>query len=74
MTAHIDEIAPDLYRAAQGRGTPEQVLKSIVDGINTGDLDALMPCMSLRPLLRLSLGASVTGFRVSAKRWPASLR
>lgn len=23
-------------------GTPEQVLKSIVDGINTGDLDALM--------------------------------
>ena len=43
MTAHIDEIAPDLYRAAQGRGTPEQVLKSIVDGINTGNLDALMP-------------------------------
>ncbi len=24
------------------RGTPEQILKSIVDGINTGDLDALM--------------------------------
>jgi uncharacterized protein (TIGR02246 family) len=24
------------------RGTPEQVLKSIVDGINTGNLDALM--------------------------------
>jgi uncharacterized protein (TIGR02246 family) len=24
-------------------GTPEQVLKSIVDGINTGNLDALMP-------------------------------
>ena len=23
-------------------GTPEQVLKSIVDGINTGNLDALM--------------------------------
>jgi uncharacterized protein (TIGR02246 family) len=43
MTAHINEIAPDLYRAAQGRGTPEQVLKSIVDGINTGNLDALMP-------------------------------
>ena len=43
MTAHIDEIAPDLSRAAQGRGTPEQVLKSIVDGINTGNLAALMP-------------------------------
>ena len=25
------------------RGTPEQVLKSIVDGINTGNLDSLMP-------------------------------
>jgi hypothetical protein len=24
------------------QGTPEQVLKSIVDGINTGNLDALM--------------------------------
>ena len=24
------------------KGTPEQVLKSIVDGINTGNLDALM--------------------------------
>jgi uncharacterized protein (TIGR02246 family) len=42
MIAHINEIAPDLYRA-QGRGTPQQVLKSIVDGINTGNLDALMP-------------------------------
>ncbi len=43
MTAHIDEIAPDLYRAVPGRETPEQVLESIVDGINTGNLDALMP-------------------------------
>ena len=25
------------------RGTPEQVLKSVVDGINTGNLDSLMP-------------------------------
>jgi hypothetical protein len=25
------------------RGTPEQVLKSIVDGINAGNLDTLMP-------------------------------
>jgi uncharacterized protein (TIGR02246 family) len=43
MTAHIDEIAPDRYQALKGQGTPEQVLKSIVDGINTGNLDALMP-------------------------------
>ena len=43
MTAHIVEIAPDRYRARQGQGTPEQVLESIVDGINSGNLDALMP-------------------------------
>jgi uncharacterized protein (TIGR02246 family) len=35
-------IAPDLHGAAAGRGTPEQVLQSIVDGINTGNLDALL--------------------------------
>ena len=43
MTTHIHEIAPDLYRVAPGRATPEQALESIVDGINTGNLDALMP-------------------------------
>jgi len=35
-------IAPDLGRSAKGHETPEQVLASIVDGINTGDLDALL--------------------------------
>jgi len=44
MAAHIEEIAPDLHhRVVDGRRTPEQVLKSIVDGINTGNLDQLMP-------------------------------
>ena len=42
MTAHITDIAPAPHRAAVDRGTPEQVLASIVDGINTGNLDALM--------------------------------
>ena len=42
MTAHIVEIAPD-SSSLDAQGTPEQVLKSIVDGINTGNLDALMP-------------------------------
>jgi ketosteroid isomerase-like protein len=42
MTAQIAEIAPDLSSALKGRGTPEQVLASIVEGINTGNLDALM--------------------------------
>ena len=43
MTAHIDEIAHDRYRVEKGQRTPEDVLKSIVDGINTGNLAALMP-------------------------------
>jgi uncharacterized protein (TIGR02246 family) len=43
MTTQLVEIAPDWYRAPKGQGTPEQVLESIVDGINTGNLDALMP-------------------------------
>ena len=42
MTGPIPEIAPDRYQSPNGQGTPEQVLKSIVDGINTGNLDAVM--------------------------------
>jgi len=42
MTGHLAEIVPDRYRAPGGQDTPEQVLKSIVDGINTGNIDALM--------------------------------
>src|SRR4051812_15203687 len=38
----IVDTEADLDRAAQGRGTPEQVLKSIVDGINSGNVEALM--------------------------------
>ena len=36
------QVAADMDRAAQGGATPAQVLKSIVEGINTGSLDALM--------------------------------
>ena len=39
MTTHV---GADPDRALQGRETPQQVLKSIVDGINTGNLDALI--------------------------------
>jgi len=42
MTAPITDIASGPHRIAAGRGTPEQVLASIVEGINTGNLDALM--------------------------------
>ena len=42
MTAHVTERASGPHRIAEGGGTPEKVLASIVDGINAGDLDALM--------------------------------
>jgi uncharacterized protein (TIGR02246 family) len=42
MTAHIEALSPDLSRVSTGRSTPEQVLNSIVEGINAGNLDALM--------------------------------
>ena len=55
-------------------GTPEEVLKSIVDGINAGNLEAVMPLYETGLPLRLSLGASVTAYRGSVKQWPVSLR
>jgi ketosteroid isomerase-like protein len=42
MRAHIEEVESAPKPAPEGRGTPEQVLASIVEGINTGNLDALM--------------------------------
>ena len=41
-------------------GTPEQVLKSVVDGINADNLDALLPLYEPAAALRVSLAASVT--------------
>jgi uncharacterized protein (TIGR02246 family) len=42
MATQINEVAPDKLRAPGGRETPEQVLISIVEGINSGNLEALM--------------------------------
>ena len=42
MAAHVEEISLDRRPASKGLSTPEQVMKSIVDGINMGDLDTLM--------------------------------
>jgi ketosteroid isomerase-like protein len=42
MAARITDTISGPHRIADGRATPEQVLASIVDGINTGNLDALM--------------------------------
>jgi uncharacterized protein (TIGR02246 family) len=42
MTATVETAASTPHRASAGRETPEQVLASIVDGINTGNLDTLI--------------------------------
>ena len=42
MTAQVEEVESAPHRATGGRGTPREVLASIVDGINSGKLDALM--------------------------------
>ena len=68
-------------------GTPEQVLKSIVDGINTGDLDALMTLYEPEAAFASQPGSlahglpgvreSLAGFiamRPSSRRRPASDR
>ena len=47
--------------------TPEQVLESIVTGINTGDLDSLMPLYESEAASRRSPGASPTALPASAK-------
>ena len=42
MTMPIGNVAPNTLQTPGGSGTPEQVLRSIVEGINGGDLDTLM--------------------------------
>ena len=44
------------------RGTPEQVLKSIVDGINTGNLDTLMPLYEPEAAFATQPGSLSHGF------------
>ena len=42
MTTQIEAVAPGIHQPAAGRATPQQVLEAIVEGVNTGNLDALM--------------------------------
>ena len=56
------------------KGKPEQVLKSIVDGINTGNLDALMPPYEPVAGFATQTGSITKAYRVSVKDWPGSLR
>jgi ketosteroid isomerase-like protein len=71
MTVHI---APDLGRAAGAQDTPEQVLESIVDGINSGNLDALMPLYEPHAAFAAqpgSLAHGVSGVRESLTAFTA---
>jgi uncharacterized protein (TIGR02246 family) len=63
MTTHIHDTAADQDRAAQSRATPEQVLTAIVDGINTGNLDALMPLYEPEAAFAIQPGSLSRGLR-----------
>ena len=56
------------------RGTPEQVLKSIVDGINFGNLDALMTLYQPGAGFAGQPGSLAHGLAVFTKGWLSSLR
>lgn len=63
MTTHIDSLAPDTDRAATRRDTPEQVLAAIADGINTRNLDALLPLYEHEAAFAVRPGALNHGLR-----------
>ena len=54
--------------------TPEQVLESIVTGINSGDLESLMPLYESDAAFATSPGASLPAHPASARPWAASSR
>jgi hypothetical protein len=56
------------------RETPEQVLKSIVDGINSGNLDALMTLYEAEAAFAAQPGSWLTAWQVFVNRWLHSLR
>ena len=53
--------------------TPEQILKSVVNGINSGNLDALMSLYESEAAFATQPGSLNHGSPVSVKRWPVSL-
>jgi hypothetical protein len=63
------QIASDLDSVEEGRSTPEQVLKSIVDGINTGNLDALMRLYEPHATFAAQPGRLAHGLAASVNRW-----
>jgi len=59
MTMHVET---DVDRALQGRAAPEQVLASVVDGINAGNLDALMALYEPHAAFAAQPGSLATGW------------
>ena len=59
MTMHVET---EVDRALQGRATPEQVLTSVVDGINAGNLDALMALYEPHAAFAAQPGSLATGW------------
>jgi ketosteroid isomerase-like protein len=59
----VGELARDTSRAADDCGTPEQVLRSIVEGINSGNLDALMTLYEDRAAFATQPGALAHGLQ-----------
>jgi hypothetical protein len=55
-------------------GTPQEVLKSIVDGINGGDLDAPTPLYEDKAGFAAQPGSLSYGMAVSAGVWARSSR
>ena len=69
MTVHS---APVLSPEITSQQTPEHVLRAIVDGINTGDLDALMRLYQPQAAFAAQPGNSPTVYPACVNRWPHS--
>jgi hypothetical protein len=73
----IDEpvgIPPRRNEDGMSTATPEQVIESIVTGINSGNLESLMPLYESEAAFATEPGASLTAHPASAKPCPASSR
>ena len=62
MTTQIEAVAADIHQPAAGRSTPRQVLESIVEGVNSGNLDALLTLYEERAAFAAQPGTLAHGF------------
>jgi ketosteroid isomerase-like protein len=62
MTIRVDKSS-DKTQTTLGRGTPEQVLESIVEGINSGNLEGLMTLYEPNAAFAVQPGTLVHGLQ-----------